>query len=460
MPHRTIASLARAVTVGAAVTAAVAVLAPAASAFTGNTYTTNIQTPGSTTQSSLVNGTALVAALAAQTGGTGPGLVAGENNVVQLCNCDYVVASSLSIPANMQVEITGPPLLNATPTNFSRVEGTSGASGLKADLFVVNSGDNVLFKAFNIVNAPSGFAAIRTTGGNTEIDNFSMYNEFSNVMTVAGGNVTVNDTTIADNGQGSGITQTAGTLTVNNSTIGNNQTYGLRATNAFLNNDTFAQNPAGDCQLSNGGIGPGAGITANAGNLDDDGSCGGNADGSLILAFPSTFQGGPVHIAQIVTETSPGIDNITSGCPLEDARFYNVTNTTSCDPGSDALGNSTAPTETAGSVAPVSCSVKSTTEIPSGGTGSSMQVVGVTDATSYLGPDTFFGGTTNNGSISWPTVSGTLFDLTNPSFTGWTDSPTNGEFDVTAIKTAGDAAAGDTMWHLTAMDWLGNTKTC
>jgi hypothetical protein len=450
MSDRTIASLARALTVGAAVTAAVAVLAPAAGAFTGTTYAANVQTPGSTSGSSTSNGAALVAALAAQSGGTGPGLIAGDNNVVQLCACTYSVPSQLAIPPSMQVEITGPPLFQASSLQSPTVSGQS----VTNDLFTVASGDNVLFKGFNITSAQTGFAAIKTNAGNTEVDNMSLDNEFGNGMTVAGGSVTVNGTTITDNqspntGSGEGITQTAGTLTVNSSTIGNNTGYGISGTNANLNNNVFSTNTLGDCLGT---------VNANPGNLDDDGSCGGNADGGLTVHFPATFNGGPVKTSQITGEGSPGADNITTGCPAEDGRFFTTPNTASCDPGANQTGG-TANSETAGSTAPVSCTVKSTNEI-TGGSGSSTQVVAVTDPSSFLGPDLFLSGTTNNGTISWPVVSGSTFDLSSPSFTGWTDTPTKGEFDITAVKTAGDATAHDTSWNFTAMDWLGNTKFC
>lgn len=456
MSDRKIASRLRRLTARAAVPLATAgamlALAPAAGAFTGTTYPSTVLTPGSSTASAAANGTALATDISSMT-------ATGGFYVVQLCGCTYSPTTQLAIPANVDVEFTGPPLIQINAGNNAsapqvEVGYTGSTPNLNNDVFTTTTGDNVIFKGFTITGAAPGFAGLKTNGGNVELDNMSLYNELGNGMNVTGGTVNVYNSDFTDEnssatGSGAGIVQSAGTMNVVYSTIEQNSHFGIDSTTSYtLFNDVIANNPNGDCLGT---------PTADAGNLDDDGSCGGNSDVALSFTNP-TFQGGPTRSIEITAEGSPGVDNVTNNCPAEDQRFFAASSTSSCNPGSYQSG--TQSTEAQGANAPISCTVKSTTEISPGGTGSSTDVVAVTDPTSFLGPDTVLNATTNNGTIAWPVVSGTLFDAVSPLVTAWPDQSTPSEYDVTASKTAGDATAHDTTWSFTAMDWLGNTHAC
>ena len=69
------------------------------------------------------------------------------------------------------------------------------------------------------------------------------------------------------------------------------------------------------------------------------------------------------------------------------------------------------------------------------------------------------GTTTTNGTVSFPTVPGTLFDETSPT-ANILDSPSGSAFPVLAQKPASDTTAGDTFWSFTATDWFNNQTLC
>lgn len=459
MSHRTLASRARRA-VGVAVPVVVAVLgfAQVASA-AGTTYPSTVLTPGAPGQSGATNGSQLASAVAGLT-------AAGGFNLIQLCGCDYVLPAGqpLNIPAGVQVEITGPPLgTGNNVTNAETVDGTN----LVSDIITTAANDNVILKSFNIDNAPAGFAAVKTNGGNVELDNMALWNQFGNGMTVAGGTVAVNDSLVSDNvnsatGSGEGITQTGGLLTLHHTTISGNSKYGIQGTDYFMYDSLLDNNVGNDCNPpSPDGIQPPTGLQ-NPGELntyDNDGSCADNADPNLAVQAPAAFLGGPVKSAPITAPAAP-TDTISS-CPIEDIRFWKTPSTSSCDPGSAQRGATAVTGEPANystTTPSISCTVKTTTEAPPAN-----QVVAVTDPTAWLGPDTILNATTTNGTISWPVSGSTLFDLTSPAGANpqqWFTAPTAGEYDVTAFKPSGDATVGDTSWSFTAMDWLGNTKLC
>jgi hypothetical protein len=463
MSHRTIASRARrAVCVAVPVVVAVLAFAQAASA-AGTTYPSTVLTPGAVGQSGATNGSQLAADVAGLT-------TAGGFNLIQLCACDYVLPAgtggNLAIPANVQVEITGPPLATGSPTgNQEVVDGTN----LATNIITTAAGDNVILKGFNLTNAPAGFSAVQTNGGNVELDNMSLWNQFGNGLTVAGGTVAVNDSQVGDNVNsasfnGEGITQTGGVLTLHHTTVSGDSKYGIQGTDYFMYDSLLINNVGNNCNPASNGSSPPPGLqNTDMNTYDNDGSCFDNADPGLSVQAPAAYLGGPTKSAPITSTGTAGsltADNITS-CPVEDERFFLSPSTSSCNPGA-AQNGATRVTSEPGNYSTttpsISCTVKTTTETPP-----ASQVVAVTDPTAWLGPDTILNATTTNGTISWPVSGSTLFDETNAAGTNpqnWVTAPTASEYDITAFKPSTDATVGDTSWSFTAMDWLGNTKLC
>jgi hypothetical protein len=68
----------------------------------------------------------------------------------------------------------------------------------------------------------------------------------------------------------------------------------------------------------------------------------------------------------------------------------------------------------------------------------------------------------SNGTVTFPSVTGTLFDNSTGGTTAppILDSPSSSAFPVTADKTPTDTTAHDTFWSFDATDWFGNITLC
>jgi hypothetical protein len=381
-------------------------------------------------------------------------------NVIPLGDFLYQPDSTQSMVITGNLEITGPPQLQ--PAQFTagqapEITGQNQVSSLKP-LFTIGAGANVILKGFNLTHAGgTTFPAISigATNANLEVDNMALAGNIGNGINIAAGNVTLNNSTVANSdsgaGNGSGIANNGGNLTLNNASIVYNSQIGVSGSFAG-HNTLFSNNNGGDCS--------GAGATTDVNNEDDDFSCNVADGGGAPNTQQSSFNGGPVLSNALGAGSDAATAGATSWCQRGDARFFTNSGSTcsigayqaNATPQSDTAG----PTCLAGAINESSNpSVASTAQASATDAG-----VGGLAADAIGNPTVVLKGTsTGNGTIAFPTVSGTLFDLTAPG-TNILDQQSSSPFTVTASKSVGDVTAHDTFWSFTATDWLNNTTLC
>jgi hypothetical protein len=380
-------------------------------------------------------------------------------NVIVLSDLVYLPSATQSMTITGNLEITGPPQLQPPQFvggNAPTINGQNQQASGKP-MFTIAAGANVIFKAFNLIQAGGAqWANTLVNGGNLEVDN----------MAVAGN-------------PGDGIDVSAATtsmLRFKNSWCGETITPGVCILNAGQNgaqvllvDSTVSWNGsagiAGPMTMHNDVFGhdnPGCGTPAvNTPNTteDEDGSCGGDYVGVPNLQ-DGAFNRGPT------LSSAPGTgSDIASNpadpawCEQSDQTFFSGS-TSSCVIGG-FQPNYTLQSDTTGPTCHVDFIHNSPTDSPQ-----SMQVSATDVGVAGQGADTvgnttivLKNTTTTNGTVSFPTVPSTLFDETAPG-TNILDSPSGTAFPVLAQKPASDTTANDTFWSFTATDWFNNTTLC
>jgi hypothetical protein len=371
---------------------------------------------------------------------------------------------SMVITGNL--EITGPPQLQ--PPQFTggqapTISGTNQAPFASKPLFTIASGANVILKGFNLSNSGgAGFPAI-SAQGNLEVDNMALAGNAGDGIDipVSSGHVTTNMSTFSANnngtGSGSAILNNAGTLTVNDTTVANNRHTGISGPFA-AHNALFANNIGGSC---NGGP------TSDVNSEDDDLSCNFTSPTSISGGAPNvetnpTFHGGPVITAALLNPSDAFTAGDPSWCEHSDGRFFTLPTGSTCSIGSWQQ-TATLQTDTAGPT----CLAGAINESSNPAVASTAQASATDAGVAGLGADAAGNPTvvlksdmtTANGTIMFPSVPSTLFDLTAPG-TNILDQPSPSSYTVTASKTVGDTTAHNTFWSFTATDWFNNTTLC
>ena len=382
---------------------------------------------------------------------------AGTLSILQLCGCEYVPAQSEVLTGN--IEITGPPSYQADGVGNPdvRVDGSTVQTIAPAvPLFRIMPSANVLMKGFDITGAGSTNINGIIDSGNLEIDNMALDGMTGNAVQVnqPPAHVTVTNSDISDGVFGAFSLQNTGVsqATLNNDTIYDNQTGAFLGGTYTVNNTVFAlnnQTSGTECLQP--------GTTVNAHNsYSDDSSCG----TSGITVDPNTQNdfnftndnGGPSYTTQPVAGSSfLGQGNVLT-CPTSDQRFF-LRSSGSCDVGSYQTTGAQ-DTQTGGP----KCTVASVNQTSNPQT----MTVNATDSGIGVGTDAILTTTTNNGTVSYPTVGSSWFALTSPGLPNGApqDQPSTGPLAVTATKPVGDTAKGDTKWSFDAENWLGQITHC
>jgi hypothetical protein len=316
-------------------------------------------------------------------------------------------------------------------------------------MLTVASGASLLLKGIAITegaaDAPTDFDTIEDNG-NLVVDNVSMYNNTGSAISVdqltTVPSATVDNSSIA-NGQYDGIENNSGNLTLNNTTVADNNTggieIGLTAVSTVLNNTMVIANDNVNADCYGSGS-----VTSQDDSLDDDGSCNvtysGVADSSIGLPAGENlvYVGGPTLVYK-TTGPAPINAGDAAVCLPDDQRFFR--RGSGCDIGAYQTTGTSQATDTT----PPTCTV------PPGGIVesndpkiASTETVDATDPAG-IGPDANVVGTFTRGSgtVAVPTITDAASVL-----------------PVTASKPVGDLTVGDTQWSFTVTDWLGNTATC
>ncbi|MGO9751781.1 MAG: choice-of-anchor Q domain-containing protein [Solirubrobacteraceae bacterium] len=409
------------------------------------------------------------------------GAAAGTLSIIQLQPNSVVGNDYLpTVPLMLQgdIEITGPPTYqNNVTVPFGGDANVNGqdeqTTPSPVDLFTVENGANVLFKAFDIqTGSPIGNASIRVNGGGVaEIDNMGLDG----------------DATVVKIDPGNGSTIPDGLATITNSNLSDGDYDAVEnnsSTAVAMVNDTMIRNEQGaigsgpvdlvNSILVNNGLGKHECFqpaTLVIDTIVDDSTCGTPSAGGVITeTFKSlkvvttngVYNGGPSASILIGTgSTAIGKAN-TAYCSISDQRFFLRTPST-CDDGA----YQTTGTQDASTAGPV-C----TPNAPVYSTNPATMTVDAQDSvnTIGLGPDSI----TNlqsvlksnpavaNGAATWPIVNTTWFDETDPGAPApyLSDSASTSAFPVTDAKPTNDNTVGDTSWSFMAQNWLGFTTLC
>ena len=380
-------------------------------------------------------------------------------NVIVLGDLVYLPSSTQSMTITGNLEITGPPQLQPSQFNGGNPPTINGqnqqASG--KPLFTIAAGANVIFKAFDLLQAGGPqWPNTLVNGGTLEVDNMAVAGNPGDGIDVSAASTSnlrfVNSYCEGTLSPGVCILNTgqngAQVLLVD-STVALNGAAGI-AGPMTMHNDVFGgDNPGCDTPAVN---------TPNT-SEDEDGSCGADFIGTPDLGQPLN-NGGPT----LTSAPGPSSDLSTNPadpawCEHSDQRFFTATSS-SCIIGS-YQPNYTLQSDTAGPTCHVDFVHNSPTDSPQ-----SMQVSATDAGVAGQGADTvgnttivLKNTTTTNGTVSFPTVPGTLFDETAPG-TNILDSPSATAFPVLAQKPASDTTANDTFWSFTATDWVNNQTLC
>ncbi len=387
---------------------------------------------------------------------------AGGFNIIELqgsaTSGGYVPTTPIVITGHL--EITGPPKANYLPSNKFVVVGDDVSPLATSDTITVASGANVILKGFTLQLCGSQedpsvqTACVRVDGGgNLELDNMSIANPVNDgVIVNAGGSATLNNAEVFDSGAEGIVVNDPGTLTLNNATIADNGADGLLwspGADVTINNSIIALSnhlDAGyqNCSVGSPGPVPLSDVTTIA-SIDDDGTCdvepAFSDDQNIDLS--STTEDGQGPSLFLATGLDNGFsDAWGAGDPLtcqnDDQTFYlrtggqNSFPAGACDDGawqSTAVDGGAGSTQDASTTGPV-CTVPATVngnpnpfESTSATVPSTEQVNVQSVSPAGLAADAIFdpvsvlkaSPTTPNGTVGWPVIPGTLFDETNPT---------------------------------------------
>lgn len=376
------------------------------------------------------------------------------------------------------IEVTGPPQYQNLVAG-TVVGGDATVNGqdeettpTPVDLFTVEQGANVLFKAFDVeTGSPIGNASIRVdAGGVAEIDNMGFEGDATAVILNPGG---------------SGINDGAAVITNTNMSQGTYDSVENNTTTPVVYvNDTMTSNAHGGISgpatvinsILAGNTGGGQPECAEVpaivvDSISDDTSCGTASPGGVIS---STFRalkvvttngpenGGPTESVEIGSAGSAVGKANTAYCTISDQRFYLRTPST-CDVGAYQTTGAQ-DSSTAGPVctpnAPVYTSNPATMTVDAQ---DSVNTIGLgPDAITNLQSVLSSNPAVANGAATWPIVGTTWFDETNPSASSpfETDFASTSAFPVTDAKPKNDTTQGDTSWSFMAQNWLGFSTFC
>jgi hypothetical protein len=357
----------------------------------------------------------------------------------------YVPTQPLALSGN--VEITGSPSQQATTGTEPRIDGgTLFNLSPVPNMFTINSGANVLFKAVEITGGGSTTtAAIQVnSGGTLRIENSAVdSNPGTGVNVASGGSAVITNSDISD-GTFDGI-ENSGSLTLINDTIAFNPQGGIVGPNIHMFNTLLAnqQTAAGRNCFNVTGL---VAVTSIADDSPTTPTCPTSGAGAVPnntaagtdLALTND-NGGPT-ITTALTAGNPAINAGTlADCPISDQRFFTGSYGavgTHCDLGSYQT-TGTVNNSTAGPV----CTAQ-TPSYPVGQAAS--QVVNVQDSVnkSGLGADTLLAsatGANSSGAVygNWPT--------NTSAFTLQTTTTSGGTLPITSLtvnSTAGITPSG------------------
>lgn len=429
---------------------------------------------------------------------------AGTLSIIELGPTLYSIPNptgSAAMTLSGNIEITGAPTFQANfglsgastnPGGNQEPEVNGDSITTPSDLFQVEPGANVLFKAFDMEGGGSfntQFASIQVEGGATvEIDNMGLVGSQGPAVFVQpagatggqGGVATITNSEITSTTQSNGtifnnsnlpVTMVNDTFEVNNG--------GLVGANFVAINTLFVQDGTSPC--SNPLQSP------STNNLTDlAGVCGSSmtttTDQAIDLQGAAPAYGGPTTSDQILApSTAIGKGNV-SFCPSLDQRFMTRSSGT-CDVGSyQTTADNNTPN--GASLAPPTCP---TTGVINESSNPATETVSASNSTTGLGPDAISyvanpasadNGTatgfptpseaipTDNGTVSYPVLSNaigaTWFAATNPgaSLAAQDDLPSTQPIPVTATKPLNDTTVNDTHWSFDLSDWAGIASYC
>lgn len=379
---------------------------------------------------------------------------AGTLNVIQLCGCQYTLTAPLTLSSN--IELTGPPTYQTNNSPSLQDPNINGQNlfGLapSVNMITVATGGNVVIKAVDLQagGTTATYAVSVNNGGQLELDNAAIDGSTGTSLNVnAGGSATVTDSDISD-GASFGVQSANGaTTTLTNDTIANNSNGGIAGVNVNVTNSILSQ--FGADGVANCSHTPGNSYHF-INTYADDASCpGATEDDNLINELNFTgFNGGPTESTAL--ESGPEVNGANAlYCGTSDQRFF--IRGSGCDAGSYQI-NATQGTQTETPV----CTVQSVNRTSNPQT----MTVLADDSTIGMGPDAILGTTTDNGTVSYPTVGSTWFAVSSPGTPspGPMTLPSKNGVPVTATKPAGDTAVNDTHWSFTAENWLANQTLC
>jgi hypothetical protein len=241
---------------------------------------------------------------------------------------------------------------------------------------------------------PSGATATLT---NSSIDDGALA-----AVNATGARLTLRSSTVAYNGQGGVLFNTASVVRLDNTIVARNDgaDFGSR-----------------DCSRA---------VAAQTSSLDSDGTCGVSITADPLLG-PSALNGGPTPTLA-PGAGSPAIDAGNSGiCPVTDQRFF--VRSGACDIGAYEVG-------AVRDTTPPVCSVTAIRAGPP-----KQQDVTAQDTGSGLGATAISGLSISNGAVAYAPF----------------PAPSTAPLVLTATKTD---QSDTTVWSFTATDWAGNSKFC
>ncbi len=462
--------------------AALLTLAPAAHAFTATPDPTPSNYPSlysPTSPGPVVETAANVSQLQSDVAGAQQGSL---TIIVLKVGTIYTVTSPLDILPGTDVEITGPPTLQATSPSNNTAPVISGltlyanylgsTNPIPEPTIYVEPGGYGVLKAIQVEfgGTNQGEGAVEV-GGQAEIDNVAIFGPEGTGLTLDdGGNATMTNSNITQ-GNFDGIEMNGqnpapdGGLTLVNDTIAENQVGGIisggEQTLASYNT-IFANNDESNTGATEAVIDDPTTFTG-AGNYSDDGSFpSGTTDSSTLDSHLPTFLsylGGPTEVLPEKAGAPTIGKGVATYCPTADQRFFLYTKGTggTCDVGSYQSTGVQDTSTTGPTVASLTKNESANSSIPSTETvkisesGTGAIGIGGDVVNNYAIGSTY----TSQGSVGFPTWGGSLFNSVN-SISAAPLYPTTASYAVTATKADGDLTVGDTKWSFYATDWLGN----